>query len=85
MSESAGTITVLFFAAAKDAVGTQSVQIEIPHGTSVGEFRHILSEKWSQLKTLPRLLIAIDESYASDKTIIPLNSTVACFPPVSGG
>ena len=79
-------ITVLFFAAAKDAVGTSQIEVSLVENATV---RHLRNELYDQFPNLRRynssLLFAVDNEYAENSTVIHANQQVACFPPVSGG
>ena len=52
-------ISVLFFATLRDRVGTRSIQMQIPSGTTVAGLRTLLSEK------LPALAGLVDHSLVS--------------------
>jgi molybdopterin synthase catalytic subunit len=77
---------VLFFASLKDLTGVRQVTLELPVGTTVGEFRIILKDKFPALTPhLPHALIAVNRVYALENVIIPPEGEIAVFPPVSGG
>lgn len=79
-------ISVSFFARARDLAAVPKAELDIPVGTTVGELRETLAEKFAALRPLlPRLFIAVGTEYAKDDVVIPENAEVACFPPVSGG
>lgn len=79
-------VNVNLFARARDLCGSDSICIELPSGASVADLRSRLVEQFPALGTLGQyLLIAIDRDYAADSVILPEDSEVACFPPVSGG
>lgn len=79
-------ISVSFFARARDLASVPKAHLEVPEGTTVGELRAALAEKFVALRPLlPRLFIAVGTEYAKDDVVIPGNAEVACFPPVSGG
>ena len=81
------TVTVLLFAAAKDAAGTGSVEFQVETPTPVSAVVALAA------KALPGLhdflqapyLLAINEEYAEADTVISSPCEVAIFPPVSGG
>lgn len=79
-------VTVLFFAAARDAAHTDRTVILLPHAATLADLRDTLLQQWPELgKFGPSLLWAVNAQYANPD--LPLNDgdTVACFPPVSGG
>lgn len=80
------TVSVLLFAAARDRAGQSTVDLRLPTPATVADVRSQLITVVPALKPIANsLLIAVDESYASDDTPIPENADIACFPPVSGG
>ncbi|WP_299118779.1 MoaD/ThiS family protein [uncultured Tenacibaculum sp.] len=78
-------INVLLFGIATDLIGSSSLQIELPINCSVATFKEILVSKNESLKEMSTYAVAINESYASDETIIKESDIVAIIPPVSGG
>lgn len=77
-------ITVLLFGIATDLVGSSSLNIELPTKSTIASFKKAISEH-SQLKKMSTYAVAINESYATDETLINENDVVAIIPPVSGG
>ena len=86
MDEKLDNITVLFFATLRDRVGTRSIQMRIPSGTTVAGLRTMLSEKYPPLAGLvDHSLVSINQEYVFNDNEIPDRAEVALFPPVSGG
>ena len=80
------TVTVLFFARARDLAGVDRIELELPEGSTVAALREALAAQHPTLvPILPQLFIAVNENYAVDSVPIPAGAKVACFPPVSGG
>ncbi len=78
-------VTVLYFAAARDAAGTPRDALDLPPLT-VGELRASLSQRHPALaRVLPRRRIAVNEEIADDPDVIPEGAEVAVIPPVAGG
>jgi molybdopterin converting factor subunit 1 len=80
-------VTVLFFGAAKEIVGAEQIEFDLPPQISAAAaFREILqtysalSEKFGK-----SLLFAVNQDYASGDEIIQNGDELAIFPPVSGG
>jgi len=79
-------MNVLMFARARDLVGADRVEIEMPPRATVGELRRRLAEAYPQLRALlAHSAIAIGDEYAEDSQSIPPGSDAAVVPPVSGG
>jgi molybdopterin converting factor small subunit len=67
-------------------VGSPLIQIPWSDGETVGRLKQVLSERHPSLMPLvPRLLVAVNNDYASDTFKVSTSDEVACFPPVSGG
>lgn len=80
-------ITVKLFAAARDALGADTVDIPLDVATpTVADLRKALSQNHPQLANIvAHSMFAIDEEYTTDESRIPETATVVCIPPVSGG
>lgn len=79
-------IKVLFFASLRDYAGTGTLEVEIPAGTSVGELKVLLVQRFPRMAPAQKsIMVAINREYAADEQIIPSEAEVALFPPVSGG
>lgn len=79
-------VMVQFFAAARDRAGADSIEVALDEGTSVGALRTAIVEACPALADIAaHLHIALNDSYATNDTVITGTERVACFPPVSGG
>jgi molybdopterin converting factor subunit 1 len=79
-------LTVKLFAAARELAGSGETQIELPIGATVGELRSALIVATPSLAALAeRSMVAVNEEYASDATLLRESDVVALIPPVSGG
>ena len=79
-------INILLFAAARDAVGRDSVSVEIAAGSTMSLLREQVLLAAPELKSMSQsLLWAVNNEYASDHRVVQESDAVACFPPVSGG
>jgi molybdopterin converting factor subunit 1 len=80
------TIKTLFFATLRDRTGVKSVEIQIPEQTTVATFKLMLVQKFPSLNgLLDHTLVAVNQEYVFDETVLPANAEIALFPPVSGG
>jgi molybdopterin converting factor subunit 1 len=80
-------VTIRLFAAARDAVGQESISVDLPPGkTNVAGLRQELQAAFPSLaRLLPHLVFAVDAEYAADSATITAESEIAGIPPVSGG
>ena len=83
-----GTISVrvLFFGAARDAVGANEIDITLPANTKTAEALELILEAHSDLRRFGKsLLFAVNQEYAAPERQIIQGDELAIFPPVSGG
>ncbi|UCD98975.1 MAG: molybdenum cofactor biosynthesis protein MoaE [Chloroflexota bacterium] len=79
-------IRVLFFANLREIVGERAISLEIPEGTRVMEFKVLIGELYPGLDShLSTAIVAVNKEFGFDGDVIPADSEVALFPPVSGG
>ena len=79
-------VQVKLFAAAKQIVGQEAVEVELPAGATVGVLRAALARQFPPLAALVgRAMVSINLDYATDNTLVPPAAEIACIPPVSGG
>jgi molybdopterin converting factor subunit 1 len=79
-------VTVQLFARARDLVGAERVELDLPAVSSVADLKQSLAARFPAVSPLvPRLLVALGTEYADDKAVLKPDVEVACFPPVSGG
>ncbi len=77
--------TLLLFGIAADLVCSSSLPIELPNKSTVASFKEFLSSEFSEFQKMSSYAVAINESYATDETLIQENDVIAIIPPVSGG
>lgn len=78
-------LKVLLFGISKDLLGTTSLVFSISPNTTVLEFKTQLQKEYPQLSEINSYAIAINESYATNETVLKENDLIAIIPPVSGG
>lgn len=79
-------LSVKLFAKARDLVGSPMIHIPWQDGQTVAALKQQLAQLHPGLVPLvPRLLVAVNNDYASDAHPLKSSDEVACFPPVSGG
>ena len=77
---------VQLFAVAKQLTGRESIELDLPPGSTVADVRARLQEAAPALASvMNHLQFAVNAEYAADETRIPAGADVACIPPVSGG
>ena len=76
-------MTVLFFGAAADIVGTRQLDIKTPEGDA-GCLLDQLIASYPRLRS-HKLLISINQEYATRDSVIDTGDEVAIFTAVSGG
>jgi molybdopterin synthase catalytic subunit len=80
------TVTVLFFGAARDAVGQGEVSFVVKGRPTAGTALAQLLEEFPDLKRFGRsLLFAVNQEYAEANREVREGDELAVFPPVSGG
>jgi len=85
-SEASLTVTVLLFAAHRDAVGTSEISVDLPDGSTVSALIASLTERggaWTSLAT--HSAVAVNQAYANLGSPLRDGDEVALIPPVSGG
>lgn len=84
------SITILYFAGLREALGTGRETLELPQGiANAGQLRGFLRERggaWSQALAENRSIrVAVDQAMAQPETPLRAGAEVAFFPPVTGG
>jgi molybdopterin converting factor subunit 1 len=79
------SLTVLYFAGAREAAGLGRETLELEPGT-VADLRRALAARHPSLaRILPRCRLAVNQERAFDAEPVPDGAEVAVIPPVSGG
>ncbi len=80
------TCTVLFFAAAADAVGCRETSLSLPIDATAGDALGAIAETHEALAAIKdQCAIAVDHQLGSSTVQLHDGCTVAILPPVSGG
>jgi molybdopterin synthase catalytic subunit/molybdopterin synthase sulfur carrier subunit len=80
------TVRVLLFAAAREAVGANDVQVQLQDNATFGDLRMRLLEAYPQVaQVVARANFAANERYVDEREMVPCAAEVALIPPVSGG
>lgn len=79
-------VRVKMFAMARQLVGADHVDLELPQAATVRDLRtQLLSRFPNSAPLLRSSLIAVDTKYAAEDTPISAQNEIAVIPPVSGG
>ncbi len=79
-------IKLLFFAAARDAIGTPALELVLDDSATVGDLRQALLEQYPAIgAVLDHCSIAVDREYSSNERVLYHGAEVGVIPPVSGG
>lgn len=84
MSDSFFLVTVRCFAAVREALGADELQLDVPAGTTVGGLRQLLIERAPSLARVP-VAFAVNREYARAELQLSAGDEVALIPPISGG
>jgi len=76
-------IDVLFFAELQEAVGENKLSFDVENIT-VNELKSTWLEKY-HAESLDKAMIAVNEEYVGEETVLQRGDVVAFIPPVSGG
>jgi sulfur-carrier protein len=77
---------VKLFAVARQLIGRDEIEVELPAAATVGRLRAALAQQHPPLADVLRhSRIAVNSEYANDTSTLAANSDIALIPPVSGG
>ena len=79
------TILALFFASYADAFGRDHMEMEVPQGSTVGDFLRQVRALDPDRRLPPAPLVAVNERYARADHVLHQGDEVAVIPPVAGG
>lgn len=86
MSDEQIKVKVRFFAAPREALGTDEMEVEVPVGTKVSDLIERLTDEYPVLQSYARFLnVAVNRAYVGMQTELHDGDEVACLPPVGGG
>lgn len=80
------SVTVRYFAAARERAKCTSESLSLPDGATVATLLAAVVEKHPALKAIaPQLRAAVDEEFAAADAVLREGAEVALIPPVAGG
>jgi molybdopterin converting factor subunit 1 len=84
--DNAMKIRLKLFAVAKQRLGRDEIEVDLPSGATVTTLRSALIEQHPPLADVIRhVRFAVNSEYASETTAISPTAEIAIIPPVSGG
>lgn len=78
-------IDILTFGIARDICGGSRIRVNVPDNTTAEALKQHLAEQFPRLAGLASFLLAVNEEFAADNSLIQPGDEVAIIPPVSGG
>lgn len=78
-------VNVLAFGIAKDIFGGSSVDVELPEQGTTARLKESLESRYPRLKQLVSYMVAVNNEYASNESVLTEKDEIAIIPPVSGG
>lgn len=79
-------VKVKFFAAPREALGTDELYLKLPAGSTVNDLIRTLQQQYPVLESYTRFLnVAVNRAYVGMQKELQDGDEVACLPPVGGG
>ncbi|MFK7769953.1 MAG: MoaD/ThiS family protein [Mariniblastus sp.] len=79
-------VKIKLFAAAKDAIGSDSVDVELTQPATIADLKTALTQQYPAIKEMTsRSAFAVDQEFAIDSTLLNEAMEIGLIPPVSGG
>ncbi|UZR94606.1 MoaD/ThiS family protein [Chondrinema litorale] len=78
-------LQILTFGIAKEIIGKQVFDIDLPENSTVQNLKNMLFEQYPELGKLKSLSIAVNNEYAESNYSLSTSDEIALIPPVSGG
>jgi molybdopterin synthase sulfur carrier subunit len=83
------TVRIVFFASLREALGVDSVDLQIPGPSRVSALISLLvdqhSPEWLEILTAENIRIAVNQDMINEDVGVTDGDEVAFFPPVTGG
>ena len=78
-------VNVLAFGIAKDIFGGSSISVELPDQGTTSSLKQSLESRYPRLKQLVSYMVAVNNEYVQDGSLLTERDEIAIIPPVSGG
>jgi len=73
------------FGISREIIGSKILEMELPEGYPVSDFKKDLFQKYPALLELRSLYVAVNNEYAAEESVLREGDEIALIPPVSGG
>lgn len=73
------------FGISREIIGGKLLEMDLPEGYPVADFKKDLFNKYPALVELRSLYIAVNNEYAEGQSVLREGDEIALIPPVSGG
>lgn len=79
-------LSIKCFALARQIVGAEAVDLELPENSTVAELKKRMAAEYPEMeRVLASSMIAVNGEYVSEQYVLSAGEELACIPPVSGG
>lgn len=78
-------MNILAFGVIKEILGKSEIMLNFEKSTSIADLKNKLRKLYPDVAELSNCMIAVNDEYATDLTIISDHDEIAIIPPVSGG
>ena len=78
-------LSVRLFASVREALGSNSLTLDLADGATVGNLLGELKDRFPQMRDLPAAMVSVNLEYVGEDHPLRENDQVALIPPVSGG
>jgi len=73
------------FGISREIIGNNVLELEVPEGSTIGELKQELFQKYPLFADLKSLYVAVNNEYAPEEVLLKEGDEIALIPPVSGG
>jgi molybdopterin synthase sulfur carrier subunit len=80
-----GNLTILLFGSIREAIGSSQIEVQDMSGKTVLELRNHLANTYHYASDIKTCMVAINQNYSTEDTILHSSNEIALIPPVNGG